>query len=195
MKHSVEAIIPIRSFEGMTRLSEWLGTEDRMRIARDLADRTVRAALDAATQVSVVTADAEVRRWALATGVDVIDEQASRGLDAAAATGLNEIGDDPWFVIHADLPAVTPADIRAAADMVEHRYVLAPSHDGGTSLIGGTGSRFPFRYGPGSFGRHLSALRGEAAILVRPGLALDLDRPWDLRALRRLGYLKPGTEY
>lgn len=191
MENAFRALIPIRSFDGMTRLSGRLGSEDRRRLARDLAGRTIRAALEANARVSVITADAEVDRWALASGVECINESTSHGLDAAAAAGVAEAGDDPWLVVHADLPAINANDVRAAARSVGARWVLAPSHDGGTSLIGGTGRGFPFRYGPGSFRRHLAAVRGDATILIRPGLALDLDRPWDLTALQQLGHI-PG---
>lgn len=191
MENTFRALIPIRSFDGMTRLSGRLGSEDRRRLARELARRTIRAALDANTRVSVITADAEVDRWALASGVECIAESTSHGLDAAAAAGVAEAGDDPWLVIHADLPAINANDVRAAVLSVGSGWVLAPSHDGGTSLIGGTGRVFPFRYGPGSFRRHLAAVRGDATILIRPGLALDLDRPWDLTALQQLGHI-PG---
>ena len=190
MTSSVRALIPIRSFDGMTRLSDWLDSSDRASLARDLASRTTRSALQADTRVSVVTADTEVQQWAISFGVDVIIERASQGLNAAATAGTEEVGGDPWLVIHADLPAIDATDIRTAAHAAVSGFVLAPSHDGGTSLIGGRGSGFPFRYGPGSFRRHLAAIDGVATILVRPGLALDLDRPWDLDAFRRLGYLK-----
>ena len=194
MTGTVRTLIPIRSFDGMTRLSGWLEPENRTDLARSLAARTARAALDADTSVSVITADAQVQRWAVGSGVDIIEERIARGLNAAAATGVQEVGDVPWLVIHADLPGITPDDVRAATEQIEAGYVLAPSHDGGTSLIGGIGSDFPFRYGPGSFRRHLAAVHGEATILVRPGLALDLDHPRDLETLRSLGYLEAGTE-
>jgi len=189
MPSVVRALIPIRSFYGMTRLSHRLDSRDRARLARDLADLTIRAALDAGTRVSVITADEEVQRWAAAAGTDVVVERFSRGLNAAATAGTKGVGSDPWLVIHADLPTVDAGDIREAAHLVRGGHVIAPSHDGGTSVIGGTGSGFPFRYGPGSFRRHLAAISGDATILIRPGLALDLDRPGDLSVFRRLGYL------
>ena len=195
MERTVTALVPIRSFDGMTRLSGRLRPEDRTMLARDLAGRTTRAALDADAAVSVITADPEVKQWATTCGLDVVDEAVSRGLNGAAATGVEAVGDTPWLVIHSDLPAISADDIRAATEAVKAGYVLAPSHDGGTSIVGGTGPNFPFRYGPGSFRRHLSAVHGEAMILVRPGLALDLDHPWDLEVLGRLGYFETGTEH
>ncbi len=189
MTDTVRAFIPIRSFDGMTRLSGYLSSEERTRLVRALAARTTSAALDADTRVSVITADAEVQNWATASGVDIVGESDARGLSTAATTGTERAGDDAWLIIHADLPAIGPDDVRAAVQALGNGHVLAPSHDGGTSLIGGRGSRFPFRYGPGSFRRHLAAIDGVATILIRPGLALDLDRSWDLDALKRLGYL------
>lgn len=194
MTGSVRALIPIRSFDGMTRLSGWLDSSDRASLARDLASRTTRSALQADTRVSVVTADTEVQQWAISFGVDAIIERTSQGLNAAATVGTEEVGDDPWLVIHADLPAIDATDVRTAAQATESGFVLAPSHDGGTSLIGGRGPDFPFRYGPGSFRRHLAAVNGSATILVRPGLALDLDHPWDLAVLTRLGYLETTVD-
>ena len=190
MARPTTALIPIRAFDGMTRLSGRLEPEDRTMLARDLAGRTTRAALDANAAVSVITADPEVGQWATTCGFAVIDETVPRGLNDAAATGVETVGDNPWLVIHSDLPAISADDIRAATAAVKAGYVHAPSHDGGTSIVGGTGSEFPFRYGPGSFRRHLSAVHGEATILVRPGLALDLDHPRDLEALERLGYME-----
>ena len=67
METAFRALIPIRSFDGMTRLSDWLDPQDRAQIARDLARRTTRAALEADTRVSVITADAEVQRWAISS--------------------------------------------------------------------------------------------------------------------------------
>ncbi|MEN8113679.1 MAG: 2-phospho-L-lactate guanylyltransferase [Actinomycetota bacterium] len=184
----IEAIIPVRSFDGLTRLSPIMEPESRAAMMRRLVDRTVSASRAAGITPVIVTGDAAVADWAVENGVRVVDEEAS-GLDAAAATGIAAATGEAWLVIHADLPAVTPTDIAAAAGLLDRGVVLAPSHDGGTSVIGGTDTTFPFRYGPGSFKLHLSAVGGDASILVRPGLAIDLDRPWDLDTLKELGWL------
>jgi 2-phospho-L-lactate guanylyltransferase len=155
---------------------------------RQLAAHTVSTIHRANLQVLIVSNDSDVVSWSKECGYRATSEPDGGGLNKAAAAGAEAV-DGPWMVLHADLPAIDADDVRAASRLVEHGCVLAPSHDGGTSLIGGTGTEFPFRYGPGSFRRHLAAINGDAAILIRPGLALDLDRPWDLAALRRLGYL------
>ncbi|MEA2023262.1 MAG: 2-phospho-L-lactate guanylyltransferase [Actinomycetota bacterium] len=186
---TVAAIVPIRSFTGLTRLSAVLDEGERASLMKRLATHTVSAVRAAGLQMLIVSNDPDVTSWSAACGCTAIPEPDAAGLNGAAAAGVAEVGGGPWMVVHADLPAVTANDILAGARLAERGYVFAPSHDGGTSLIGGTGTGFPYRYGPGSFRRHLAAVRGEAAILVRPGLALDLDHPRDLNVLRRLGYL------
>lgn len=189
MSRNATAIIPIRTFEGMSRLSRCLEPVARGHIGRKLADRVAGAATGAGLAVTVVTSDADVVRWAHDWNIDSLAEPDLGGLDNAAAAAVASTESDRWLIVHADLPAIASDDLHAAAALVEKCAVLAPSHDGGTSLIGGSGNTFPFQYGPGSFRRHLAALHGRAAVLVRPGLALDLDRPWDLAAFERLGYL------
>ena len=154
---------------------------------RRLAERTCTAITEAGASVVIVTGDHEVRSWASESGFGLVDEPDPPGLDAAAAGGIAQ-ADDAWMVVHADLPAIAPEDIDAAVTLLGGRSVLAPSHDGGTSLIAGSTPAFPFSYGVGSFHRHLAAVP-DAAVLIRPGLALDLDRPSDLDAIRRLGFL------
>lgn len=179
------AVIPVRSFHGLSRLAGALETDDRIALMQRLVEHTTSTARIAGLRPLIVTNDARVTTWAGHAGVKVAAE-GTGGLNAAAAAGVAAAADDAWLVVHADLPLITPSDIAAAIDLLDRGIVLAPSHDGGTSLIGGTGAAFPFAYGPGSFRRHLSAVDGAASILVRRGLALDLDRPWDLGALGRL---------
>ncbi len=181
------AVVPIRSFDGLTRLAEALSTEERFALMRRLAKRTCTAIAEAGAPVMIVTGDHEVRSWASASGFGLVDEPDPPGLDAAAAGGIAQ-ADDAWMVVHADLPAIAPEDIDAAVALLGGRSVLAPSHDGGTSLIAGSTPAFPFSYGVESFHRHLAAVP-DAAVLIRPGLALDLDRPSDLDAIRKLGFL------
>lgn len=92
------------------------------------------------------------------------------------------------MILHADLPTLIPADLTAALTATtERRVVLAPSHNGGTSLFAGDLDSFRFAYGQASFRRHLGAVAGhDHRLLVRPGLAIDLDGPEDLAIATRL---------
>ena len=174
--------VPIRSFAGFRRLG--LDVETRRRLARRLAGRVVTAGRDAGCVVVVVTDDPDVAAWARSSDLEVLDPGAP-GLDAAARALVERAGDEPWLVLHADLPAIDAADVAAVG---EDPPAIAPSLDGGTSAISGRGP-FPFAYGDGSFARHLARLGATARVVVRPGLAFDLDRPRHLAAARRLGML------
>ncbi len=185
---TVTAVVPIRSFAGLSRLAETLPADRRAALMLRLAGRTTAALRGAGVDVVVVTGDATVREWASQHSFRVVDEPDPPGLDAAAAAGLDAVR-GPWMVVHADLPLITDEDVAAAQrGLAAEIHVLAPSHDGGTSLIGGSSPTFPFAFGVGSFRRHLAAVPA-AAVLIRRGLALDLDRVSDLDAIRELGYL------
>ncbi|GMQ85652.1 MAG: hypothetical protein BMS9Abin07_1219 [Acidimicrobiia bacterium] len=184
---TVTALVPIRSFAGMSRLAGALPADRRAALMLRLAGRTTDALRRAGVDVAVVTGDASVGEWASQQNFRLVDEPDPPGLNAAAAAGIAQ-ADGAWMVVHADLPLITAGDVVAVRHaLASATHVLAPSHDGGTSLIGGSSPTFPFAYGVGSFRRHLAAAPN-AAVLIRPGLALDLDRPSDLDAMRRLGF-------
>jgi 2-phospho-L-lactate/phosphoenolpyruvate guanylyltransferase len=159
----------------------------RRTVAESLATRVVNAARAAGLLTLVVTADPEVGRWADATGVEVVSDP-DEGLDAASRAGAHwaERHHVRWLVLHADLPLISPADVSVLATVVLNgRDPIAPSSDGGTSALS---SRKPilFRYGPGSFHRHLAQL-ADPVVIARRGLLHDLDTPDDLTSAIRAG--------
>jgi 2-phospho-L-lactate guanylyltransferase len=178
------ALILIRSFQGMARLAPVLDADGRAHLSRDLASRAVTAASSAGAEPMVVTGDHTVASWADQLGMAVIADPGG-GLDAAANAGVEATEGGPWIVLHADLPAVTGEDVAVMLSAMGEIPVLAPSKDGGTSAIAAT-APFPFRFGPRSFHRHLAAVAGRAHVIVRRGLAIDIDRPEDLLAWTRL---------
>lgn len=151
-----------------------------------IAARTVDAALEAGFSVGVVTDSPEVVAWSEVRGVETIREPSDEppGLDRAARAAARHAHglDLPWAIVHGDLPLVTGHDLRSISDeLPPGGVVLAPSYDGGTNVLAGYGSRFPFAYGPGSFRRHLArAAHSPIRVVVRRGLALDLDSARDL---------------
>ena len=166
--------IPIRSFAtAKERLSEHLTPPQRRELAIQLADHAA-AITSTLCDVVVVTGDTDVRQWARARSLPTLDDGGS--LDGAGRAVVDHCGDAAWGVLHADLPALSIADLKAAlAGFSDHGCAIAPSWDGGTSLIMSRGS-FHFAYGPGSFHRHLGQ-RPSAAVIIRTGLAFDVDEP------------------
>jgi 2-phospho-L-lactate guanylyltransferase len=180
--HLLAAVPVKRFFVAKRRLSPILDAPARALLGRDLAAHTISTVEKAGLDVVALAADDEVAAWAAEHGWRAVVDS-GRGLDAAAreATILATEESRPWMIVHADLPLVTPDDILAAARaLAEGGSPIAPSDDGGTSLIGGRGP-FSFSYGRASFHRHLARAE-QPVVIVRRGLALDLDGPGDFDA-------------
>lgn len=183
----VLAAVPVRqAISPKSRLAAVLSPQSRRLLSLEMAARVVGAIEEAGARPMVLAADQVVMEWACERGWEGIRDRAP-SLNAAAAGAVAEatrrkVG---WMIVHADLPLLTASDLRdSLAAVGSGNWVLAPSSDGGTSLIGGSGDpHFEFAYGEGSFHRHLARLRRRSPqVVFRTGLALDLDRPSDLRA-------------
>ena len=187
--HLAGVVIPVRAFRsGNVRLADALDADQREELARMMAARVVAAA--GALPVAVVTADAEVRAWAAAAGLDVVAD-AGRGLDHAAAAGVahhRDRGRQRVIVAHADLPRARPGGLERFAVTAPGIVSIVPCHrDDGTPVLAvPAAADFGFAYGPGSARRHAGVARalGLAVHVVRdPDLGYDVDVPADLDAL------------
>lgn len=179
MPAAATAVIPIRTFRGMSRLAGVLSEHQRIALSRALAGRLLDAVEANGLPMIVVTTDSDVSIWASARATVVADP--GRGLDGAAATGVSLCA-GPWLVVHADLPLVDAGAIRVLTDAAADTGVtLVPSPDGGTTAIAASGP-FPFAFGPGSFHRHLASAP-EARVVTDCRLAIDVDTPAQWQAL------------
>lgn len=183
--------IPVKPFGvAKQRLHSRLDPATRSVLGRWIAARTAATVIGAGGEVVIVTGDSGVRRWAATLGIGLnvgtIRERQGAGLDGAA-TALRDHALDlgrPWLLVHADLPLISVKDIEAVLRPIHDGIaVIAPSHDGGTSVLGGHG-RVEFRYGVGSYHRHLRQMPA-ATVIVRPGLTFDLDTVDDLDLILR----------
>lgn len=182
----VVVAVPIKPFDAAKqRLSDVLAPQARRRLSIGLADHTMAAVEATGATPLVLSADDEVTAWAEREGLPVlVDAGSSLGRAAHGALAWAAYRNLAWAVCHADLPLLQPADIETAVELISAgQTVLAPSSDGGTSLVGGPLSAFDFAYGIGSFHRHLARLAGHGPVILnRLGFLLDLDHPTDLRA-------------
>ncbi|HEY8215713.1 MAG TPA: 2-phospho-L-lactate guanylyltransferase [Acidimicrobiia bacterium] len=178
-------VVPIRSFShAKLRLADHLSDEQRGELLRECAARVVEAA--APLPVVVVTSAPEVRAWARALGVDVVDDR-DAGLDAAAHIGREHLATSGLaraVIAHADLPRAG-AFAALGADGDRPIVTLVPCHrDDGTNVCSvPVALPFRFQYGEGSFRRHAAEARrlGAAVRVVRRAdLAFDVDVPADL---------------
>lgn len=192
------AVVPLRSpGDGKTRLSPTLGRESRAALAGAmLADvvHTLRAA-----EVDVVVAAGGPAAAAAASALQaevVMDGPGVRSLDAAIEHACRCLAPLPaLLVVQADLPTLTPDDVRAVI-AGEDAVVVAPTDDGGTSaLLRRPPSVIATAFGPDSGRTHVRL--AEAAglrprIVRRPGLRRDVDVLTDLQALS-LDEVGPAT--
>lgn len=175
--------IPVKPFgAAKKRLSDVLSAEQRQALSMELARRTANAAIAAGAAPLILSADDAVSEWAAGQGYDVLLDEGS-SLDEAAHAATLFANKEPWVICHADLPLLRSQDLAGAIRLMAHgSWVLAPSSDGGTSLIGGIG-QFDFAFGPGSFHRHLARLAHSTLhVVTSVGTLLDLDVPGDFTA-------------
>ena len=187
MSEGAGVVIPIRAFAlGKARLASAVDPRERAVLAQRWAERVVRAATP--LPVVVISSDAQVRAWARHLDVELLDDPGT--LDAAAATGRDQLrarGCTRAVIAHADLPhARTLAHV--ARDMSRPIVALVPCHrDDGTPVLSvPTAVDFQFAYGVGSYRRHAAEARrlGLGVRVIRDrDLAFDVDLPDDLLQL------------
>jgi 2-phospho-L-lactate guanylyltransferase len=108
----------------------------------------------------------------------------ARILDAEGRAGM--------LTVPGDIPRVTSAEIAA---VIEARrpapsLTIVPAHDerGSNAMLCSPPTVMTLRFGDDSFLPHLATARAlgiEPTIVKLPGIALDIDQPADLEALRR----------
>jgi 2-phospho-L-lactate guanylyltransferase len=184
--NGVGVVIPVRAFAlGKARLAPHLDDAARADLARRLADRVAAAAGELPTVV--VSSAPDVRYWARARGLDVIDDPGS--LDDAAAAGRAWVAARDCVravIAHADLPRARTL-LPVVRDGRQPIVAVVPCHrdDGTTVLSVPVDASFRFAYGPGSFRRHAAEARrvGMGFRVIRDAdLAFDVDVPDDLDA-------------
>jgi len=194
----IAALVPVKRLaQAKSRLRPVLSDGQRREFVLAMLEDVLRLTLGqpAIVATAVVSADEDVLAFARRLGAQPIHEPPSRGLNTAlafAADVLARQGASGLLLLPADVPLATPADIEAIlAAWQKAPVVLCPSHSGGTSALAlRPPQAIPFRFGPRSFAAHrrAAAERGlPVAVLSRPGLALDIDRPEDLRAVLAAG--------
>ena len=191
----IAALVPVKRLaQAKSRLGPVLADGQRRELVLAMLEDVLRLTVGqpAIATTAVVSDDDDVLAFARRLGAHPIREPRSvRGLNPALAFAgdlLAREGATGLLVLPADIPLAMPEDIEAILTVwQEVPVVLCPSHSGGTSALGlRPPQAIPLRFGPRSFTSHrrAAAERGlPVAVVSRPGLALDVDRPEDLRAI------------
>ena len=196
---SPRIIVPHRGLEqAKTRLATSLSPEERVFLASQLLQRVLKVAHEVTDDVVVISPSRPLR--------EIVEPSGAR-LAVQRGMGLNEgleqarfdaIADDigTMIILHGDLPNLQAADVHALTGALPSDgsagVAIAPDRAGtGTNaLVLRPPGLIHFRFGPGSFARHLAEVDAAGVPLVavnRAGLAFDLDTPEDLARWLELG--------
>jgi 2-phospho-L-lactate guanylyltransferase len=144
---------------------------------------SVEAALGAA-RVIVVTSKCAAPQFA-ALGAEVV-EDAGGGLLAAVRQGIVAAGQERVAVMLGDVPALTPAELRAALELaLAHPLAFVPDAESeGTVLITAlSGADHAPAFGAASRVAHLAAGYVELTVPADSGLRRDVDTPDQLASV------------
>lgn len=187
-------LIPAKGFaKGKSRLAPILDVGGREAFARACLAHAVRVArrVIPSRRIVIVSRDAKVLGLAQRLGARTMFD-AGRGLNealtAARQLALTQ-GATAVLVMHADLPAIQGADVRALVHALRrHRgAVIAPDSAGeGSNALGvRPAGKMRFRFGVDSFARHRAEARAQRLrlrVIRGENLGLDIDTPEAYRA-------------
>ncbi|KGM13477.1 2-phospho-L-lactate guanylyltransferase [Cellulomonas bogoriensis] len=192
------AVVPLRG-GGKSRLGAWVQGPAREALVGVVARSVVGALVGsgAVTGVLVVTGDPAVAGTLLGAGplpgVRVVPEPADvGGLNGAVAFGCAVAAREATrvLVVHADLPALTPQDVRVLTGCPTPVALAPDRHGEGTNALvldtAVVAAGFGFRFGPGSRARHeeqADRMGAQVTTVDLPGTSSDLDTPQDWWAL------------
>jgi len=188
------AIIPVKRLrESKTRLAHLLSPDERAALMGCLLGRLLDALQQTAvSQIIVVSGDAAALRQAQAAGVLGLREERPFSLNAAVTQARDMVvrqGAGSVLILPADLPLVQTADITTLLNMA-HQQPGAPlmaicgdeTQQGTNALLLTPPAPFTFRFGPGSFARHLAEAEANGRIIQLVNgrsLQFDLDTEAD----------------
>jgi 2-phospho-L-lactate guanylyltransferase len=199
---NIWALVPVKPLRrGKSRLAGLLSEEQRTRLNRYLLEHTLTVLneISAIEHTLVVSRDPAALaltremggRTVLEDGAPQFNTAIQRATIVAQAHGAQAV-----MVLPADIPLITPDDIRAFLELGRDPPVIAIApdrrQDGTNGLFINPAGLIEYGYGAGSFQRHSERARSAGArleILNTATFGLDLDLPEDLELLGGLGKL------
>ena len=187
------AIVPVKPLRrGKSRLAQVLTQEERADLNRSLLVHTIDTltAIPEIEQVLVVSRDQAALALAREHGARTVQENGAPQLNVALARATivaKNYVTRGVLIVPADLPLISPEDVRAMLDRVEAPPVVVVAPDrhrkGTNALLVCPVGMIDYDFGPDSFRRHCDrALQAGARLEIceLPSLALDVDMPEDL---------------
>ena len=196
---TTRVIVPHRGLDAAkTRLAPVLTAAERGDLAAHLLRRVLRIALQAVSDVVVISPSATLAELVEPMGARLLvqrglglNEGLGQARDAAEQEGVETLA-----VLHGDLPELQVDDVQALLEAIPDPTGVAVAPDRAGTGTNGLALRPPgaiaFHFGVGSFAAHQAAASGAnipLSVVQREGLAFDLDTPEDLRRWLASGVL------
>ena len=188
-------LIPVKHLkDAKKRLSALLTPHERRAIAAAMLEDVLAAlaACSAASNIALVTSDPDAVELARNLSLEVIIDRENLGETQAIAMATavcKQNGEAETLVLPADIPLITASEIdRIFAAAAAEGSVIVPSREqrGSNAVLRRPAALFPLTFGDNSFQPHLRLAQATgypSIVLQVPGIALDVDRPHDLRLL------------
>jgi 2-phospho-L-lactate guanylyltransferase len=187
------AIVPVKPLRrGKSRLSDVLTEDERADLNRRLLAHTLDTlkSIREIEHVLVISRDPAALALSREHGARTVQEDGAPHLNLALARATvvaQNYATRGVLIIPADLPLITPEDVRLMLERVKDPPVVVVAPDrrrqGTNALLVCPAGLIEYDFGPGSFQRHCERARAVGArleILELPSLALDMDLPEDL---------------
>ncbi len=187
------AIVPVKPLKrGKSRLAGILTRSERVDLNRQLLTHTLDTlrTVPEIEQVLVISRDPEALALAREFGARTVQEKRTSHLNDAlirATFVARKYSTAGVLVLPADLPLVTPEDIKMMMALAVDPpvVVIAPDRhrEGTNALLISPAGLIEYNFGPGSFRKHCDLVRSAGARLEvcdQSSLALDIDHPEDL---------------
>jgi 2-phospho-L-lactate guanylyltransferase len=187
------AIVPVKPLRrGKSRLAKILTEDERTNLNKRLLSHTLDtlSEIPEIEHVLVVSRDQGALSLAREHGARTVQENGAPHLNVAltrATVVAKEYATRGVLIVPADLPLITPEDVRVMLGKIKDPpvVIVAPDrHQEGTNaLLVCPAGLIEYDFGPGSFERHCERARSAGArleIVELDSLALDMDVPEDL---------------
>ena len=190
---TVWAIVPVKPLRrGKSRLAKILTEDERTDLNKRLLAHTLEtlSEIPEIEQVLVISRDQGALSLARDHGARTVQENGAPHLNVAltrATIIAKEYATRGVLIVPADLPLVTPDDVRVMLDKVKDPpvVIVAPDRhkEGTNALLVCPAGLIEYDFGPGSFERHCDRAINAGArleVVELDSLALDMDLPEDL---------------
>lgn len=181
------AVVPLKQGgDRKSRLAGLLSYDDRLALSDRMAIHVLSVLIAAPSVTRVLGLSATPPPMA---EVDWARDEGS-GLNAELEVVMARPGIGRLLILHGDLPLVEVGDVEALVAAAVGGLALAPDRHGtGTNAMAVSGKSVRLAFGENSFDRHMASIWPTPVVVRRPGLAVDIDTPEDLRAAIEAGFV------